>query len=139
MCANRTQILIIDIDLLPIHINAADIAVLRPTHVPVFIHIDGTRLKHKPDMQTTIGLIVRHCPRNVYRFTLTQKTLKMGINFGGISFHRLKPQTRAEAIVMMKLLHKNGFFYISNMIYVIDIIDIEKEKKKIQFFCSSMT
>lgn len=22
-------------------------------YVPVFIHIDGTRLKHKPDMQTT--------------------------------------------------------------------------------------
>ncbi|KAL2734032.1 hypothetical protein V1478_003730 [Vespula squamosa] len=62
------NILIIDIDLLPIHINAADIAVLRPTHVPVFIHIDGTRLKHKPDMQTTIGtlsLLERQTEANV--------------------------------------------------------------------------
>ncbi|KAL2721803.1 hypothetical protein V1477_020623 [Vespula maculifrons] len=68
------NILIIDIDLLPIHINAADIAMLRPTHVPVFIHIDGTRLKHKPDMQTTIEEIFkRQTIRRIYEINQTFK------------------------------------------------------------------
>lgn len=31
-------------------------------HVPVFIHIDGTRWKHKPDTQTVAGLSLLALP-----------------------------------------------------------------------------